>query len=139
MAFQEKGAWVMLIGLIIGGANYFTWVGLLSREIGQLAPPILPMLVVFIVFLVVLAVIGFTIIALASPNEANAPADERDRRITERAGHWSGFVIGFGVIVSLGLYLFTYSGNLLFYGVFASLLLSSIVEYGSKVVQYRIG
>jgi hypothetical protein len=39
--------------------------------------------------------------------------------------------------MSLGLYLFSYDGNLLFYCVFGSLMISQLVEYGLQIVLYR--
>lgn len=137
MAFQEKSAWIMTLALLFGGLFYFGLVLSISNDIGQLAPPLLPLVVIYTIILIVLAVIGHILIAIRTPKEADAPLDERDRRINERAGHRSGYVIGFGVIISLGLYLFTSNGDLLFYAVFASLMLSAVAEYASQIVLYR--
>ena len=137
MAFQEKSAWIMTLALLIGGLFYFGLVVLISNGMGQLAPPLLPLIVIYTIILVALAIVGHVLIAIMTPKEANAPLDERERQIQYRAGHWSGYVIGFGVIVSLGSYLFTRNGDLLFYAVFASLMLSALTEYASQIVLYR--
>lgn len=137
MAFQEKSAWIMTLALLIGGLFYFGLVVLISNDMEQLAPPLLPLIVIYTIILVALAIVGHVLIAIMAPKEANAPLDERERQIQYRAGHWSGYVIGVGVIVSLGSYLFTRNGDLLFYAVFASLMLSALTEYASQIVLYR--
>lgn len=137
MAFQEKSAWIMALALLVTGIFYFGVVASMSSAMGGLAPPNVPVLAVYTVLLAVLAIIGHIVIAIFAPKEANAPADERERRIFERAGHWSGYIFGCGVILSLGLYLVFYEGNLLFYGVFGSLMLSQLVEYLIQIVLYR--
>ncbi len=137
MAFLEKSAWVMLVALLLGGTGYFAIVVRLSAELGELAPPILPFVVVYTAFLVLFAIVGHAVVAILAPRDANAPPDERDRRIVERAGHWSGYVLGAGVVVFLGLYLFSFDGRLLFYGIFACLMLSQLAEYLLRITFYR--
>lgn len=137
MAFQEKSAWIMAAALILTGIFYFSSVASMSSALGNLAPPNIPVLAVYTVLLAVLAISGHIAIALFAPKEANTVTDERERRIFERAGHWSGYIFGAGVILSLGLYLVFYDGNLLFYGVFGSLMLSQLAEYLIQIVLYR--
>lgn len=137
MAFQEKSAWIMSFALLLGGIFYFGVVASMSSAAGSLASPNIPVLAVYTVLLTILALSGHFVMAILAPKEANAPTDERERRIFERAGHWSAYVFGAGVIVSLGLYLIFYDGNLLFYGVFGSLMLSQLAEYLIQIVLYR--
>ena len=137
MSFQEKSAWTMSIALLIGGIFYFGVVATMSSAAGELVQPLLPVLVVYTAILIVLAIIGHVVIAIFSPKEANAPLDERERQIFDRAGNISGYVFGFGVIVALGLYLLSHSGDLLFYLVFGSLMISQLAEYGVRIALYR--
>jgi hypothetical protein len=137
MAFHERSAWIMSFALLLGGIFYFGVVVRISAEIGHLVPPMLPLVAAYTVILVAVAIAGHIVIALMAPKEANAPLDERERQLTVRAGHHSGVVFGAGVLMSLGLYLFSYNGNLLFYCVFGSLMISQIVEYGLQIVLYR--
>jgi hypothetical protein len=137
VAFHEKSAWIMSAALLVGGIFYFGIVARISSSIGQLVPPIFPLVGVYTAILVVIAIAGHVVIALLTPKEANAPLDERERLLTVRAGHYSGLVFGAGVIMSLGLYLVSYDGNLLFYCVFGSLMISQLVEYGLQIVLYR--
>ena len=137
MPFHEKSAWIVSAALLLGGAFYFAVVAAMSSASGRLAPPTLPLVAAYTVLLVIAAVAGHIVAALAAPKEANTPLDEREKTITHRAGHLSGYVIGAGVIVSLGLYLFSYDGNLLFYAVFATLMLSQLAEYALQIRLYR--
>ena len=89
--------------------------------------------------LVVIAVIGHIVIGILTPREANAAPDERERLIIARAGHFSGYVLGAGVLSALAGYLLTYDGNLLFYGTFASLMLAQLAEYLLQIAGFRLG
>jgi hypothetical protein len=137
MPFQEKSAWVMSASLILGGAFYFSVVKTITAEIGQLAPPTLPTIVLYTAILVVIAILGHIAISILTPKEADAPLDERENAIFQRASHLSGYLLGAGVLLSLGVYLYSYSGDALFYGVFASLMISQLAEYIFRIVFYR--
>ena len=137
MPFQEKSAWIMCLALLLGGAFYFGVVASTSSEMGQLAPPNLPIVGVFTAILVIVAIIGHVVIAIFAPKDANAPTDERERKIFDRAAHLSGYVFAAGVVMSLGLYLLSYDGNALFYAVFGSLMLGQLVEYVLQIFLYR--
>lgn len=127
----------MSVALLVGGFFYFGTVAALSSEMGQLGPPLMPLLIIYTILLVALSVVGHIVIAIMSPKEANAKPDERDRLINHKAGHFSGYFFGGGVLLSLFGYLFFYDGNLLFYSVFASLMISQIAEYIFQIYYYR--
>ncbi len=137
MSFNEKSAWVMSLALIVGGLGYFGMVAAASARTGALAPPTLPAVIVYSAVLVVVAIIGHALVAMLSPAEADDRPDERERRIIERSGHLSSYVLGAGVIVALALYLFSSDGNQLFYAVFASLMLAQVAEYVLQIYFYK--
>ena len=137
MPFREKSAWIMSFALVLGTFFYFGAVLSIWREIGQIASPAVPLVVIFTVILIAIAIIGHIIIATFAPKDANAPMDEREREIFSRAGNLSSYVLGFGVITSLGHYLLLGSGDLLFYTVFASLIVAQIAEYLLQILIYR--
>ena len=137
MPFREKSAWIMSVGLLLGGFWYFRTVFSAWTESGQLASPGASPILAFAGCLVVLAVVGHIVISALAPNDANAPVDEREQQIFVRAGHYSSYVFGFGVVASLGAYVYTGSGDLLFYTVFASLLVGQILEYLLQILFYR--
>ena len=90
------------------------------------------------IFMVVVAVVGNAVIAAMSGNEANAPLDEREQQIADRAARSSGFVLPGGVVFALGIYLLTSNGDLLFYLAFSSLILGHLAEYILRIVFYRV-
>lgn len=137
MAFQEKSAWIMSVALLLSGAFYFRVIESAAADFGQLAPPHLPVVIIGTIILVVVAVLGHIAIAVLTPDDANAPLDERENRIFDRAGHFSSYVSGAGIVLSLGLYLVTRSGDVLFYTVFGSLMLGQLAEYLIRIFLYR--
>ncbi|MCX7552268.1 hypothetical protein OS175_00130 [Marinicella sp. S1101] len=137
MSFQEKSAWVMVVGLVVSTVLYAFLVYVMSSAAGQLVPLHIPVLVAFTVVLTLIAVVGHIVIAIFSPKEANARADEREQRIIDKSGYLSSNVLGFGVITSLMVYLFFYNGELLFYGVFGSLIVAQILEYMLQIYYQR--
>lgn len=137
MSFREKSAWIMSAALIVGGLIYFLpvlsgWTGS-----GQLPSPLMPQLVAYTVCLVTIAIVGHIVITALAPKEADAPVDEREKLIFDRAGHYSSYVLAAGVLVSLGTYLLSANGDLLFYVVFASLVASHLADYLLQIVFYR--
>ena len=123
--------------LLFVGLAYFYFVAVIGSESGQLAQPTGGVVVVYTICLVVLAVVGHTAIAIMAPRDANTPLDERERTIFIRAGHYSSYVFATGIVLSLGLYMLSHNGDLLFYTVFASLMIGQIMEYAFQILLYR--
>lgn len=137
MSFQEKSAWIMSLALLVGAALYAVAVVTMSTAVGQLVQPTLPAVVLYTALLVVIAITGHIAVAILGPKEANASLDERERRIFDRAGNSSGYIFGVAVILSLGVYLLSYDGDMLFYCIFASLMLGQLSEYVIRILLYR--
>lgn len=137
MPFREKSAWIMAFLLSALGAAYFYAVSAIWSESGQLAAPMLALVIIYTICLTVLAIVGHTAIAILAPKDANAATDERERRIFDRAGHYSSYFIVAGIVTSLALYLVSRDGDLLFYTVFASLMSGQIMEYVFQIAFYR--
>lgn len=137
MPFREKSAWIMAFLLVSLGAAYCYVVAAISSESGQLATPLLRLIVVYTACLILLTAVGHAVIAILAPKDAYAATDERERGIFDRAGHYSSYFVGVGVVMSLGAYLVLRSGDLLFYTVFASLMVGQIMEYVFQIIFYR--
>ena len=135
MSFREKSAWVMALLMTATGLYYFYAVGAASQAIGATAPA--AVVVGFVIWVVIGSIIVQTLLALTSPKEANAPADERERLIQQRAGHWSGIVLATGMVLSLGHYLARGDGNMLFHLAMASLIIAQIAEYALQILLVR--
>ncbi|MEZ5947274.1 MAG: hypothetical protein R3C13_14090 [Hyphomonas sp.] len=139
MSFREKSAWAMVFILISAGAYYFNKVFAISQALGQTAPPIIGLVIFYVVMVVIASIVIMSIIAGASGKEANAPVDEREKVILDKAGHWSGYVLAIGVFTGMMNFGVTSDGNLLFHICFASLMVSQIAEYGFQILLFRRG
>lgn len=136
MSFKEKSAWVMALVMAVAGLYYLKMVLAASDHIGATAPPI-GLLIAYVLLVVVASVIAQIILAISSPKEANAPADKRERPALDRAGNWSGLVLGAGVVTSLMYFLVHNEGFLLFHTIMGSLIVSQIAEYAFQILFLR--
>lgn len=137
MSFREKSAWVMASILILGMIWYFEDVVSVSRALGHTAPPIIAFIIAYVLFVAIWSAVIMSIVAGASAREANAPADEREQIIGDKAGNWSGYVLAVPAVGALFHYGVHGDGNMLFHLVFLSLMLSQISEYVFQIILYR--
>ncbi len=89
------------------------------------------------ILVIVASIIAQTTLAVLQPKDANAPADERERPLLDRAGNWSGIVLGVGAVTSLLHFVYHGDGNLLFHSIMGSLILSQIAEYAFQIFLFR--
>ena len=139
MSFREKTAWAMGTVLLLAGLWYFQRVIGLSESLGHVAPPSIRFVIGYVVLVVIASIIVNVVIASAAGKEAEAPADERERAIIHKAGHWSGILLAVGAVAGLWHFGWLNDGNLLFHIVFGSLMLSQIAEYGIQIFLFRRG
>lgn len=138
MSFRERSAWAMGALMTLAGLYYLNLVVGASRQLGVPAPPA-GILIAYVLFVVVVSVAAQATLGALAPKEAHAPADERERPAIQRAGNWSGIVLGFGAAASLLHYLQHGDGNLLFHSVLGSLIVSQIAEYAFQIALFRRG
>lgn len=139
MSFREKSAWGMGLILSAGAVSYFGKVMSLSEALGRTAPPIIGFVIAYVVFIVIASVIVMSVLAGMAGKEADAPADEREKIIADKAGNWSGYVLAVPALGGLWHYSVHLDGNLLFHLIFLSLMLSQISEYVFQIFLYRRG
>lgn len=137
MSFREKSAWLMALLMIAAGLYYLHLVSAASRALGEIAPPAaaLP----YVIFVVAGSVAIQIVLALSSGKEANAPADERERLVRQRAGHWSGLLLATLAVCSLGYFLVRADGVMLFHLVMASLIVAQVADYAFQILLLRRG
>lgn len=135
MSFREKSAWLMALLMTAAGLYYFHIVRWASQALGETAPPAI--VIAFIILVVAGAIVGQIVLALSSRKEANAPTDERERLVQQRAGNWSGLVLATCAVLSLGHFMVNADGNMLFHLVMASLIVAQIAEYAFQIVFVR--
>lgn len=134
MPFREKSAWVMAGIIVLTAVLYAVMIAPLPGAV----PP-LPVVIGVIVVLAILSVLGQVAIAIFAPRDANAAADERDRRVADKAGNLSGIVLAVGVVLAMGTYLMGHGGNFMFHAVFISLIAAQFTEYALTIWFYRRG
>lgn len=138
MSFREKSAWAM--ALVTGVAGLWYLNKLIALAAGADATPApLGLLLRYVIIIVIASVVAQVTLAVMAPDEAEAPADERERRVLARAGAQAGDVLGFGLLVSMAWFLFERDGNLLFHMAFFSLIVAQIVENLLQAVRLRRG
>ncbi len=131
MSFKEKSAWAMGAIMVATGVFYANLVAA-----AQQAPVIGP-LIPYVLVVIVLSIVAQVILAISSPREAEARADERERSVIDRAGHLSGIVLGFGVISAVIMYIAGWSPTMLVHAIVGSLIVSAIVEYALQIFYFR--
>ena len=131
MSFKEKSAWVMGAIMLATGLFYASLVAQAPQA------PVVGPLIPYVLAVIVLSVVAQTILALSSPKEANAPADEREAVAIDRAGHWSGVVLGVLAISSCITYVVLPSGTMLFHHVIGALIVAQLAEYVFQIYNFR--
>jgi uncharacterized membrane protein (DUF485 family) len=131
MSFREKSAWVMGAIMLATGLWYASLVAHAPQA------PVIGPLIPYVLAVVVLSVVAQTVLAIASPKEANAPADEREKIAIDRAGHWSGVVLGVLAISACLTYVALPSGGMLFHHVIGALIVAQLAEYVFQIVLFR--
>lgn len=137
--FREKTAWVMAAVMTGAAAFYFNMVAGASQALGQTAPPIIGFVIAYVVVVAIVSAIAMGALALTSPREADTPADEREKIITDRAAHWAGYVLVMPMLGALWHYSVSLDGHMLFHHIFLSLMLGQISEYIFQIYLFRRG
>ncbi len=139
ISFREKSAWAMATILTTGAIFYFSKVIGLSQALGETAPPIIGFVIAYVVLIVIASIIVMSVLAVSAGKEADAPADEREKIIADKAGNWSGYLLAAPAMAALLYYSVSMDGNMLFHVVFLGLMLSQISEYAFQIILYRRG
>ncbi|NGX17195.1 hypothetical protein [Wenzhouxiangella sp. XN24] len=137
MPYKEKTAWLALLAMVVAFGPYFA--------IAATTPPddMLPNLrqlsffaIAVVVQLIILA-IGHLLLRRSSPDEAGAPADERDRLIQQRAVTYAYHVLISGVIMVAIVMPFFTGGWAIVNAAIFMIVLAEFVSYGVTVGSYR--
>lgn len=129
----------MSIILIAAGAYYFNMVARASSILGEVSPPVVGFVIAYVIVVVIASIATMSVLGIANHNDAEAPADEREKQAIDIAGHWSGYVMAIGVLSGLLHYSVYQNGNMLFHIAFTSLMVSQVAEYLLQIWFYRRG
>lgn len=131
MAFREKSAWVMAAITLLTGIFY------VRTSLSYPGSPVQETVLPYVLLIVILSVIAQVVLALRSPKEAAAPADERERLVIQKSGYWAGIVLVVGIVLAGGAYIWAPDGNMLFHRVVFALIGAQLVQYAAEIALLR--
>ena len=135
MSFREKSAWISLV-LLLAVFTPFFW-----NSYQQFTGRVDTSSAVGTAFLLLAAFVVFEIvlhaIAIQSPDEANAPRDERERLIEMRATSVAFPVLLVGALSAVGLLHLGSRAWLMAQVVMLAIVVAEVVRFGLQVVLYR--
>jgi uncharacterized membrane protein len=138
MSFRERSAWVMAVVTALAGLWYFKALAALSATTAATPAP-LGLLMRYVVIIVIASIVAQVVLAVRAPADAQAPADERERRVLARAGAVSGTVLAIGIVMAMAGFLANHDGNMLFHLAFFSLISAQVIEYLLQAIGLRRG
>ena len=138
MSFREKNLWIYAVLVAAVTGVYFA--GILGQvrntsvsEIAYQRP-----LLTAIGVVIVLTIVGTILVAISSPKEADK-TDERDKNIDRLGESVAYMVVGFLMLVPLGLAM---TGSQTFWianTIYGGFVVSTLVSTAVKIVAYRRG
>ncbi len=136
MPFREKIAWISGIAVLVVFGGYF-WVLAQVWDFTGGGVASIGLLVAAIIALVVLMSGSSILVALLSPREANAPADEREQLIELRAERVASYVLSTCVVCLIGALLLNWSGYLVANLLLAAMVLAELTKAAAQIIAYR--
>ena len=137
MTVREKSAWGMSLLMALTGVFYLsvaTRMPVDAPAIAQLGP-LLP----YVLLVIMGSIAVQVIVAVSSYRDAGRPADERERLAIDRAGNWSGTILGAGVVLAIVAHLATNGDANLLVWAMAALIVAQLAEYVLQIVFFRRG
>ncbi|HKJ17084.1 MAG TPA: hypothetical protein VJ984_07040 [Xanthomonadales bacterium] len=98
-SFREKSLWVETAIYVYLWVWYFRRVGagLVDTSMGR--EETFGLLITMTIIVVILSIFSQIVLAIISPGESDAPADERDKLMAWRAGSHASYMLGAGVFM----------------------------------------
>lgn len=138
MSFREKSAWIALVtyGAVFGCYFFLLWQAWDEAYARGLT---IGLTIGAVVVLVIVAVVLNTALALLSPKEATAPADERETMIDLKAERISSYIQSAAVVCLIGALLVGWNAILVAVLLQASLVIAELVKAGAQIAYFRRG
>jgi hypothetical protein len=135
-SFEETSIWVQLISLVAGLGVYFVVAGSMLYDGANVLIAYMPLFAVAVVFVVAVNVAGHAALAIASRPDG---PDERDRLIAWRAESNSSWILGAGVIITIGCMIAPIGEVWVAHLLLLSLFFAEAAKDVLKLVYYRRG
>lgn len=137
MSFHEKSAWISLVSIAVVGLVFF--LNIPRTLTPSLGPEMVYSMLICLVALIVIEAVAHTVVAMRAPIDAQSPKDERDRLVELRAMRVAAYVYAALSMGAVSLLLVGANGVALGYAVLLALVIAEIVNYGSRILYYRLG
>jgi hypothetical protein len=134
--FREKIAWISGVAVFVVFGGYF-WVLAQVWDFNGGGAASIGLLIAAIIALVVLMTGSSILVALFSPREANAPADEREQLIELRAERVASYVLSTCVVCLIGALLLNWNGYLIANLLLAAMVLAELTKAAAQIIAYR--
>lgn len=138
MSFREKIAWAAFISTVLVWGSYFAALLLYNHD----RHPPFTFFIAFVGCIVVQAVL-MTVVAIAgavaSPGDARAPIDERERGIARRATAIAYYFLISAVLVLIAVMHMGIDLIQTIFALFAVVALAEAIRYGAQAIGYRRG
>ena len=136
MSFREKSAWISLVLIVAVFGPYFWFVG--RAFAGQTHVHGGTQFALILLF-IVLEVVVHIAVAARSPDDANAPMDERENLIDLKATRPAFYVLFGGALLSIFTLHFPINVWALSQLVLFSIVVAELVKFASQIVLFRRG
>jgi hypothetical protein len=136
MSFREKSAWISLVIHVVIFGGYFWSLADAWDHPGR-GPLGVGLLIGAVVLLILNSIALNAAVALASPKEAAAPADERERLISLHAERIASYVLSANVVLLIGALLLNWDAFLVANLLLAALVVSEVVRATMQIIYFR--
>jgi hypothetical protein len=137
MPFREKSAWVSLGASVIVYGWYFAGYAEALAAGNATRHVFIGRLILSFFVLTVLEIVGQVYLAVRAPKDANARADERERRIRMRAIWIAYGILTVGVWMTVGALWGEFETFFVMNMLFFFLVLATIARTAAEIVQFR--
>ena len=136
MSFREKSAWISLVLILAVFGPYFWFVG---RSLAGQTHVHGGTQFALILLFIVLEIVVHIAVAARSPQDANAPMDERENLIDLKATRTAFYVLFGGALLSIFTLHFPVNVWTLSQFVLLSIVVAELVKFASQIVLFRRG
>ena len=138
MPFREKMAWITIAAHVVVFGVYF-WILAQAWDDQHGLGLSLGLMIGAVVCLVILMVASAIAVAILSPKEANAPADERERIIGLKAERVASYVLSTLVVCLIGALLMNWNGLLVANLLLGAMVIAEMTKAAAQIAYYRVG
>lgn len=139
MSFREKTAWLALAAMVVAYGGYFIAIELNQREDARSMLLFLGLFAAASAVRLIIEFGGRLALARRVPDEARAPADERDRAIARRSASIAYWALMIGMILVGVVMPFSEQGWAITNAAILAVVLAELIRAGAMVHGYRRG